>query len=74
MLPFSAMETLNTQDLARQVKEKAAELQAMVELMDRYARNIGPDRWYNRACHDITTLRAELAGLEKRLAAAQGEA
>lgn len=50
-------------DLEGQIKEKQAQLQKRQELLENYARTVGRDRWYNRACHDITTLREELRQL-----------
>ena len=43
---------------------KAQELEHREALMARYAETYGRDRWYNRGCHDITTLRQELALLK----------
>lgn len=67
------MNTDDIQDLERQAKEKAEQLQAKIALMDRYAQSIGRDRWYNRGCLDITTLRLEMEALQARIRAAGGE-
>lgn len=58
-------------DLERQVHEKSAELQAKIDLLERYTQSIGRDRWYNRGCQDVSTLRGELKTLQTSLEAAR---
>jgi len=48
---------------------KTQELEHREALMARYAETYGRDRWYNRGCHDINTLRQELALLKEDEAA-----
>lgn len=55
--------TEETQDLEGQIQAKQNELDERVQMLARYEKNIGRDRWFNRGQHDVHTLRQELAAL-----------
>lgn len=60
------------QDLEGQIQAKQDELNQRVAMLDRYEKNIGRDRWYNRGQHDVHTLRQELAELTARRSPTSG--
>lgn len=57
------MNTEKNMDLEGQIKDKEEELENRRALLARYAKTYGRDRWYNRGCHDITTIQEELMAL-----------
>ena len=63
------MNNENKLNLEGQINEKKVELEKLNSLLVRYEKNYGRDRWYNRKCHDISSLRFEIKDLEARLLA-----
>lgn len=54
------MDNTNLDEL---ILAKQKELDARKAALESYARNCGRDRWFNRGCHDVTTIQAELDDL-----------
>lgn len=54
---------MNKTTLDELIHAKQKELDARKATLESYARNYGRDRWFNRGCHDVTTLQAELDAL-----------